>query len=243
MPFGIFSMPNTSTESYWPARMAAAPSTARRAPDAQPASMSTIGPPVRPSCAEHAVAGGHAAVGGAAERGLEGRCPVRPRRAPGARPGHPWRWPTGRRGGRTGTCPVPAIWTPGAGHDGPPAANAHARSPSPSVTVVKRMASPAASASGIGLGQQGDDAAGRRRAARRRRSRTAPDPGSRAAPSAPSSTTTAGPRSTAAPTSTSGRAAPRAVPGPGKWRGSHAAARAAEQPVVVEQTLDHRRQF
>ena len=43
------------------------------APDAQPASTSMIGMPVRPSAAEHAVAGGHARIGGAAERGAERR--------------------------------------------------------------------------------------------------------------------------------------------------------------------------
>ena len=49
MPLGIFSMPKTSTVSYWPARMAPAASMRAAAPLAQPASTSTMGPPVRPS--------------------------------------------------------------------------------------------------------------------------------------------------------------------------------------------------
>ena len=49
IPFGIFSRPKTSTVSYWPARIAPAASISAAAPDAQPASTSTIGMPVRPS--------------------------------------------------------------------------------------------------------------------------------------------------------------------------------------------------
>jgi len=47
-PAGIFSTPNTRTVSYWPAAMAPAANDNAAAPLAQPASMSTIGPPVRP---------------------------------------------------------------------------------------------------------------------------------------------------------------------------------------------------
>ena len=49
IPFGIFSVPNTTTVSYWPARMEAAASMRAALPLAQPASTSTIGMPVRPS--------------------------------------------------------------------------------------------------------------------------------------------------------------------------------------------------
>ena len=49
MPFGIFSTPNTSAHSYWPARIAPAASCNAAPPLAQPASMSTIGMPVRAS--------------------------------------------------------------------------------------------------------------------------------------------------------------------------------------------------
>ena len=49
MPFGIFSTPNTSTQSYWPARIAPAASCSAAPPLAQPASTSTIGMPVRAS--------------------------------------------------------------------------------------------------------------------------------------------------------------------------------------------------
>ena len=75
MPFGIFSMPNTSTQSYWPARIAPAASWSAAAPLAHPASMSTIGMPVSASVAEHLVAGGDPGVRGAAERGLEVAAP------------------------------------------------------------------------------------------------------------------------------------------------------------------------
>ena len=47
MPFGIFSTPNTSAHSYCPARIAPAASWSAAPPLAQPASMSTIGMPVR----------------------------------------------------------------------------------------------------------------------------------------------------------------------------------------------------
>ncbi len=46
MPLGIFSTPNTSAQSYWPARIAPAASWIAAPPLAQPASMSTIGMPV-----------------------------------------------------------------------------------------------------------------------------------------------------------------------------------------------------
>jgi len=49
MPLGIFSMPNTRTVSYWPARMAPAASISAAPPLAHPASTLTIGIPVRPS--------------------------------------------------------------------------------------------------------------------------------------------------------------------------------------------------
>ncbi len=49
IPLGIFSVPNTRTVSYWPARMAAAASIRAAPPLAQPASTSTIGMPVMPS--------------------------------------------------------------------------------------------------------------------------------------------------------------------------------------------------
>ena len=49
MPFGIFSTPNTSTQSYCPARIAPAASCSAAPPLAQPASTSTIGMPVRAS--------------------------------------------------------------------------------------------------------------------------------------------------------------------------------------------------
>ena len=69
--------------SYCPARMAPAASISAAPPLAQPASTSTIGMPVSAERAEHLVARGDAAVGGAAERGLErAGCP--PRRAPRA---------------------------------------------------------------------------------------------------------------------------------------------------------------
>ena len=48
MPLGIFSVPKTSTVSYWPARMAPAASMRAAPPLAQPASTSTIGMPVMP---------------------------------------------------------------------------------------------------------------------------------------------------------------------------------------------------
>ena len=49
MPFGIFSMPNTSTQSRSPLRIAPAASASAAAPLAQPASTSTMGMPVRAS--------------------------------------------------------------------------------------------------------------------------------------------------------------------------------------------------
>ena len=49
MPFGIFSTPNTSAQSYWPARIAPAASCSAAPPLAQPASTSTIGTPVSAS--------------------------------------------------------------------------------------------------------------------------------------------------------------------------------------------------
>ena len=49
MPLGIFSIPNTSTVSYWPARIAPAASMSAAPPLAHPASTFTIGMPVRPS--------------------------------------------------------------------------------------------------------------------------------------------------------------------------------------------------
>ena len=49
MPLGIFSVPNTSTVSYWPARMEAAASISAAPPLAHPASTSTMGIPVMPS--------------------------------------------------------------------------------------------------------------------------------------------------------------------------------------------------
>jgi hypothetical protein len=49
MPFGIFSIPNTSTQSYCPARIAPAASCSAAPPLAQPASTSTIGTPVSAS--------------------------------------------------------------------------------------------------------------------------------------------------------------------------------------------------
>ena len=49
MPLGIFSTPNTSTQSYWPARIAPAASCSAAPPLAHPASTSTIGMPVRAS--------------------------------------------------------------------------------------------------------------------------------------------------------------------------------------------------
>ena len=49
MPFGIFSTPNTSAQSYCPARIAPAASCSAAPPLAQPASMSTIGTPVSAS--------------------------------------------------------------------------------------------------------------------------------------------------------------------------------------------------
>ncbi len=49
MPLGIFSMPNTSAHSYWPARIAPAASCSAAPPLAHPASMSTIGMPVSAS--------------------------------------------------------------------------------------------------------------------------------------------------------------------------------------------------
>ena len=61
MPRGIFSMPKTSTQSCWPAAIAAAPSASAAPPLAQPASTLTIGTPVRPSAVEHLVTGGDAA--------------------------------------------------------------------------------------------------------------------------------------------------------------------------------------
>ena len=48
MPLGIFSVPKTSTVSYWPARMAPAASMRAAPPLAQPASTSTMGMPVMP---------------------------------------------------------------------------------------------------------------------------------------------------------------------------------------------------
>src|SRR4051794_18590739 len=48
MPFGIFSMPKTSTVSYCPAAMAPAAIMTAAPPLAQPASTSTMGPPVAP---------------------------------------------------------------------------------------------------------------------------------------------------------------------------------------------------
>src|SRR5262245_23475287 len=49
MPLGIFSIPTTSTVSYWPARIAPAAMPSAAPPLAQPASTSTIGIPVRAS--------------------------------------------------------------------------------------------------------------------------------------------------------------------------------------------------
>ncbi len=49
IPRGIFSIPKTSAESYWPARMALPASMSAAPPLAHPASTSTMGTPVRPS--------------------------------------------------------------------------------------------------------------------------------------------------------------------------------------------------
>ena len=49
MPFGIFSMPNTSTQSQRPERIASTPSPSAAPPLAQPASTLMIGMPVMPS--------------------------------------------------------------------------------------------------------------------------------------------------------------------------------------------------
>ncbi len=49
MPLGIFSSPTTRTESNWPARMAQAARARAAPPEAQPASTSTMGMPVRAS--------------------------------------------------------------------------------------------------------------------------------------------------------------------------------------------------
>ena len=75
MPRGIFSMPNTSTQSYWPARIAPAASINAAPPLAHPASTSTIGMPGACDRAQHLVPRGDAGVRGAAERGLERRVP------------------------------------------------------------------------------------------------------------------------------------------------------------------------
>ena len=49
MPRGIFSVPKTSTVSYWPALIAPAANISAAPPLAHPASTSTIGMPVIPS--------------------------------------------------------------------------------------------------------------------------------------------------------------------------------------------------
>ena len=71
MPFGIFSTPNTSAQSYWPARIAPAASCRAAPPLAQPASMSTMGTPVSASAPSTLWPDSDAAVRGSAERGLE----------------------------------------------------------------------------------------------------------------------------------------------------------------------------
>ena len=71
MPFGIFSVPNTSTVSYWPARMEAAASIERGATAGTARFDVDDGHPRHAEPAEDLVAGGHAAVGGAAEGGLK----------------------------------------------------------------------------------------------------------------------------------------------------------------------------
>ncbi len=48
IPLGIFSIPNTSAQSYWPARIAPPASMSAAPPLAHPASTSTMGTPVRP---------------------------------------------------------------------------------------------------------------------------------------------------------------------------------------------------
>ena len=71
MPFGIFSMPNTSTQSYWPARIAPGRELQRGAA-ARAAGLDVDDrDPGERERAEHLVAGGDARVRGAAERGLE----------------------------------------------------------------------------------------------------------------------------------------------------------------------------
>ena len=73
MPFGIFSTPNTSTQSYWPARIAPAASCSAAPPLAQPGLDVDDRHAGARERAEHLVAGRDAAVRGAAERGLERR--------------------------------------------------------------------------------------------------------------------------------------------------------------------------
>ena len=73
MPFGIFSTPNTSTQSYCPAGSTPAAIWSTAPPLAQPASTSTIGTPVHRERTQHLVTRRHAAVRSPAECGLERR--------------------------------------------------------------------------------------------------------------------------------------------------------------------------
>ena len=92
MPLGIFSIPKTSTRSCCPEAIDAAPSWRAAPPEAQPGLHVVDGDAGAGQCPDHPVAGGHAAVGGAADRppGRPGsRCPPRPTRP--APPPRPWR--------------------------------------------------------------------------------------------------------------------------------------------------------
>jgi hypothetical protein len=71
MPLGIFSVPKTSTVSYCPARMAAGRQHERGAPAGTAGLDVDDGHARHAETAQHLVAGRHAAVGRAAERGLE----------------------------------------------------------------------------------------------------------------------------------------------------------------------------
>ena len=71
MPFGIFSTPNTSTQSYWPARIAPAASCSAAPPLAQPGFDVDDRHAGARERAEHLVSRRDAAVRGAAERGVE----------------------------------------------------------------------------------------------------------------------------------------------------------------------------
>ena len=71
MPFGIFSMPNTSTVSYCPARIAPAASPSAAPPLAQPGLDVDDRDAGARQCAEDLVAGRDPRVRGTAERGLE----------------------------------------------------------------------------------------------------------------------------------------------------------------------------